>query len=71
MQTKTIQEALRAWMDASPNRTDGNTLIECRAVNRTFYRWNLKPVDPNEKDFVWIEEERNNKKLLTHQGLRL
>jgi hypothetical protein len=67
----TIQEALREWVDASPNKTPRNTLIKCRAGNRTFYRWNLKPVDPNEKDFVWIEEETNNKKLLTHQGQRL
>ena len=54
----TIQEALRAWMDASPNRMVGNTLIECRAGDRTFYRWNLKPVDPHEKDFLWIEQKK-------------
>ncbi len=58
MKTKTIQEALREWMDASPNKTPRNTLIETGAGNRTFYRWNLKPNDIHEKDFVWIEEER-------------
>ena len=57
MKTKTIQEALREWMDASPNKTPRNNLIESRAGKCTFYRWNLKPNDPNEKDFVWIEEE--------------
>jgi len=45
-------------MDASPNKTPRNTLIESRAGNRTFYRWNLKPNDPHESDFVWTEEER-------------
>ena len=58
MSAKTIQEALREWMDASPNKTPRNTLIESRAGKRTFYRWNLKPNDPNEKDFIWIDEER-------------
>jgi hypothetical protein len=50
---KTIQQALREWIDASPNKTAANTLIECRAGTRTFYGWNLKPNDPHEKDFVW------------------
>jgi hypothetical protein len=58
MKTKTIQEALKEWMDASANKTPQNTLIENRVGNRTFYGWNLKPNDPHEKDFVWIGEER-------------
>lgn len=50
---KTIQEALREWINGSPNYTKANTLIECRVGTRTYYRWNLKPNDPHEKDFVW------------------
>ena len=58
MTPKTIQEALREWVDASPNKTPRNTLIGGKFDNITYHRWNLKPNDPHEKDFVWIEEER-------------
>jgi hypothetical protein len=48
-----MQAALTAWVASSPNRTSNNYLIETRLENKIFYRWNLKPNDPEEKSFVW------------------
>ena len=48
---ETTLKTLEEWAEQSPNRTPHNRLIPCESPEGTFFRWNLKPHDPDEKDF--------------------
>jgi hypothetical protein len=46
---------LQQWVDQSPNRSTHNTLIQTVGLKKGkpvyySYRWNLRPVEPNEPD---------------------
>lgn len=47
---------LQAWIEASPNRTPANTLIQGRVGGLYYYHWNLKPVDPHEQA-LWLDSQ--------------
>jgi hypothetical protein len=45
---------LQAWIEASPNRTPSNTLIQTRIGELYCYAWNLKPNAPDECA-LWLD----------------
>jgi hypothetical protein len=47
---------LQAWIEASPNRTPSNTLIQTRIGELYCYAWNLKPNAPDERA-LWLNAD--------------